>query len=186
MRIGVDLDNVVYPFVSVLGDWVSAVTGRLRAELPDETCWEFYKEQWGYTTAEFLDLYRRAVDNSYLFSQGVPIEGSIDGINELKDLGHTIHFATDRFVGKFAQANTEQWLIANEIHYDSLTYTKDKTIVRADAFIDDKPSNVDDLLKIGCKAYLYDYGRRDQVQYPYPFQHVYSWPEFVERVNAIF
>lgn len=181
MRIGVDLDETSYPFVDTLARWIHAKTGRPLDEMPPAREWAFY-ESWGYPVDEFLKHYREGVDAAFILSVGVPIAGARDAILALQSSGHTIHFVTDRFVGECAQANTEEWLTTWEIPYDSITYTKDKTVVQTDAFIDDKVTNVDELRAVGCLAYVFDRGRSEQQGHP----HLISdWPAFVAEIERL-
>ena len=181
MRIGIDLDNVVYPFVEVLGDYISLKTGCERSEMPPAKQWEFFLD-WGLTAQLFLEFYAAAVDDGYMFTAGAPIVDSQRVLRYLENDGHTIHLVTDRHVGFRAKANTEKWLAMWEIPHDSLTFSADKTIVRCDVFLDDKPSHVDDLRAVGCSAYLMDCGREDQVGHPHL---VSGWDEFYKRVGSI-
>lgn len=178
MRIGVDLDDVVYPFIRILGDWISEATGRPRAEMPPGKKWNFYQD-WGYTRRQFLKFYKDSVNAGFMFSHGTPIEGSTEGMQALKDSGHSIHIVTDRAVGRIPQANTELWLRSKKIPFDSITYGWDKTLVRSDFFIDDKPSHVISLRQVGCNAFLF-HCREDQEGFP-PEWTVENWLEFVER-----
>ena len=89
-------------------------------------------------------------------------------------MGHTIHFVTDRFIGRKAQQATVEWLQEHEIQYDSLTFSADKTLIKTDIFLDDKPSHVDDLRAVGVEAWLLNCGRSDQTGHPY----LCTWTEF--------
>lgn len=140
--------------------------------------WNFFEHD-GYDLAQYLHLFAQGVNDGIIFREGNPIEGSISTLQCFRRLGHSIHLVTDRFVGDRAQENTEQWLREWSVPYDSLTYTKDKTVVRTDWFLDDKPSNVDALRKAGCRAFLLNKGRLDQVGHPFL---VRSWLDFEIRV----
>lgn len=179
MRIGVDLDNCLYPFVSVFRQYVHQSTGRPMAELPDETCWDFYSVQWGFTTEEFLSMYEAAVDDGPLFFSGTPISGSLEALHHLRSLGHTLHIVTDRRIGRRWAEGTVSWLDKWKVPYDSLTFSADKTIVDVDVLIDDRPRNVQAARAVGIAAFLFDYGREDQVGDLHP---VRSWAEFTEVV----
>jgi len=174
MRIMVDLDGVVYPFSDVFLSY---------AGLPvmPASQWGFYKDA-GFTDETFLQKFVEGVDAGIIFAIGKPIEGSLEGMAELRRRGHTLHLVTDRFVGKRSQENTERWLIEHEVPYDTLTYSRDKTIIRTDAGIDDKPSHVDALRLAGCHAFLFDRGRSDQKGHR---RIVSDWPSFVWEVSQI-
>ena len=161
MRIGIDLDHVIYPFADVFALWVHETTGRSLGELGPSSRWEFYLD-WGYELDEFLQIFTDGVDAGFIFRKGLPVPGALDALHALKRAGHSLHVVTDRSVGSCAQANTEAWLVDHSIPYDSFTYTADKTLVRTDAFIDDMPGNVLALREVGCAAFMWDNGRKDQ------------------------
>lgn len=178
MRVGIDLDETVYPFVDVLAKYINMTTDRPVTEMPAATRWAFY-EDWGYSLAEYLDLYRQGVDDGFIFAEGDPIPDAWDALTEIRERGHTVHLVTNRFVGRFAHANTEHWLNRWHVPYDTLTYARDKTAVRTNVFLDDKPSNVDELRAVGCRAYVYDRGRSDQANRPYL---VSGWSDFLDKL----
>lgn len=182
LRIGVDLDEVVYPFVDVFALWVHETTGRPLEELGTAQRWEFY-EDWGYPLDEFLRLFAAGVDAGFVFRKGLPAPGALDALHTLKRAGHSLHVVTDRSIGSCAQASTEAWLQEHKVPYDSITYAADKTIVRTDVFVDDKPENVLALREVGCAAFMWDNGRKDQAEFPVEWT-VRSWGEFVEQAEA--
>ena len=67
---------------------------------------------------------------------------------------HSIHIVTHRPAE--AHATTRRWLREHNILHDSLTFSEDKTVVKTDVFIDDRPENVEALLAKGVQAVLYD------------------------------
>lgn len=143
LRIGFDLDGVVYDFRKALSDYLIA-TGRpecsLEAALPH---WDFY-EGWGLTLSEYLDLYREGVDAGRVLRFGEPLPGSVDATKRLAAAGHTIHIVTDRSIGSepgIATRHTEAWLKDHGFVVDSLTISADKTAVETDFFIDDRWEN---------------------------------------------
>jgi 5'(3')-deoxyribonucleotidase len=177
LRIGVDLDGVVYDFVRSWELWNGLPV------IPPSS-WEFYADDHGYTLEEYLKSFALGVDHGYIFRYGAPKPGSVEALTQLREAGHTIHIVTDRFVGSgsMAQINTALWLDENpEVVYDSLTFSKDKTLVNTDYFIDDRPKNVDALRNSYVFAYLLDEGRSDQAGHPY---WIPNWDAFIEKVEA--
>jgi hypothetical protein len=174
VRIGIDLDSCVYPFPEVFRSYAGLEARPARQ-------WNFFEDD-GYTEPQFLAVFEEGVDAGYIFAVGDPIVGSVEALQDLRRQGHTIHIVTDRFVGKLSHANTEAWLARWGIEYNSLTYTRDKTILRLDAAIDDKPEHVNRLRLAGCHAYLLDRGRTDQVGHS---RLVEDWPAFVREVGRI-
>lgn len=181
MRLMVDLDGVVYDFVDTLTYWCRWREGMSSDRLPYPASWDFYRDQWGLTLEEFLAIGGRAVDDGYLFAEGYSIEGAIDGLHALRDAGHTIHIATDRSYGSRSVENTERWLTANAVPYDSLTFGRDKSVVDADIYIDDRDKNVEALRAAGKSAVIFDQPWNQNVDGP----RVYDWPEFVSFVETV-
>lgn len=174
LRIGLDMDGVIYDFASAWCKWVG-----IEPEPP--TSWEFYEDR-GFTKARYLETFREGVDAGFIFSTGKPIRGARAGIRRLRQAGHTIHIVTDRFIGSRSQINTAFWLQAWRIPFDSLTFAHDKTLVRTDAFLDDKPGNVDALRDEGCAAFLLNLGRKDQADHPFLIE---SFDQFEREVQKL-
>lgn len=174
MRVGVDLDECIYPFVKMWRMYAGV-------EVRDAECWNFF-ELDGYDVPTYLKVYESGVNDRVILRYGQPIEGSIEALHQLRADGHTIHIITDRFVGQHAQENTEYWLEKHAVPYDSLTYAKDKTVLNVSAYIDDKPANVDAMSNVGVLAFLLDRGRTDQAGHMYA---ITSWERFVKIVREI-
>jgi len=141
MRLAVDLDGVVFDFVSNLRNYLVDHHGRIEHELPDAETWDFFVDQWGITLDQFLEICAEGVDAGVIFRQGEPLPGARDAINRLRANGHTIHFVTDRRFGAKSPHNTYDWLAEYDIGYDSLSFSHDKTIIDADILIEDRDRN---------------------------------------------
>lgn len=184
MRVAVDLDGVVYDFVEALRHYLVTVHGYDPARLTPPTTWEFYPE-WGMTAEEFLDHCTTATDTGWMFCTGEPIPGSKEALDTLRSEGHTIHIVTARNFGNFSEINTRGWLDQYGIPRQSLTFAHDKSIIDADIFIDDKPSNVDKLRAANKNAWLLKDpacpSRRDADGHPWLVE---TWGQFVGLVRA--
>lgn len=141
-HIGFDLDGVVYPFHQTYRDWLAFEGIRRREECPDPQEWRFF-ERWGQTEAEFLEHYKRGVDDGFILGVGVPLEGAAEAIRRAYEHGHQVHLITDRFVGRPGQPQrlTVNWLRDWGIPYHHLHFTADKARVRVDFHVDDKAEN---------------------------------------------
>ena len=181
MRIGVDLDGVVYPFIEDLAQYVAGTTGRPLAELVSPTCWDFYGTDWGYDKHTYHQFVIEGVASGDLFTFCEPLPGSKQALRRLRKLGHTVHIITARGFGPNARPLTCKWLSDYKIPHDSLTFAVDKRVMDVDFMLDDKPANVDDMREVGCAAYLLDCGRSDQVGHPYL---VKDWAEFLAIVEV--
>lgn len=156
MRVGIDLDGVVYDFADSLREYLLHAGLRDAADMPEPLRWEFY-EDWGYSVEEFLDHCHAGVDAGFVFRHGRPFPGVLEAFQRIRAAGHTIHIVTDRSFGTVAggsQAATSEWLQAHGLFYDSLTFTADKTIVCVDTMVDDKLANYDALKAVGVAVYL--------------------------------
>src|ERR1017187_1409784 len=144
MRIGVDLDGVLYNFTASLADYIEHMTGVKYPSTP--SCWEFYAEDWNMSLAEYFQWFEEGVDAGWIFAVGPPVWEAIQSLRILKEKGHTIHLITDRNVGKLAKVNTCSWLKIWNVPYDTLTFSngnKSET-VNVDIAIDDRPKHVDE------------------------------------------
>lgn len=160
MRVGVDLDGVLYKFTQAFQTHIK----KCKPHLFDGDCnqeattWDWFMGEWGMTRKEFLAEMDCAVDACELFWEGELFEGDEPlWIQRLQDAHHTIHVVTHRFSGSM-DANSEWatrfWLKRKSIYPDSLTFAKDKTCVPTDVFIEDNVENYDALEKAGVRSYL--------------------------------
>lgn len=156
MRVGVDIDGVLYDFVDSLKAYLVTIGYSAQLCTP-ATSWEFY-EDWGLTIGEFIEAANRGVDVGIVFGFGSPFTGSREALMRLREAGHTVHLVTDRFFGAPGRAAelTHTWLAKHGLGYDSITFSADKTIVDVDVAVDDKLANYDALDRTGCVAWLYD------------------------------
>ena len=181
MRVGIDVDGVLYDFVGELAEYISATTGRPLSELGPPTTWDFYLEEWGYSKKEYHQFSEAAVASGSIFLSKDPLPGAKAALKRIRKLGHTVHIITARGFGPRARPLTAEWLHIKKIPHDTLTFAYDKRVMRVDVFLDDKPANVDEMREIGCDAYLFDCGRKDQVGHPYL---VSGWDEFLAIISA--
>lgn len=186
MRIGYDLDGCCFRFVPSLAEFIRQDTGR--THFPIQTCYEFYEVDWGYTLEEFMDFCHRGTDAGVVFGWGEPIWESLDVLHRFRGAGHSLHIITDRSWGSpgASERVTRDWLDRFGYPYDSLTISRDKTVVPTDMFIDDKPRNVDELRAVGCEAWMLldqdclPHGRKDQEGHPLMIR---TWSDFERKVE---
>lgn len=161
MRIGWDLDGVEHAFERGYFDAIHALGLAEKFPclevFPDYAVTEwnwFYK--FGMTLEDFLDVANRGADHGIIFT-GYRIGNGRDLMKKLRAAGHTIHIVTDRSFGSTPDVSkklTTNFLEHYGYEYDSLTFSRDKTVVPTDYFIDDKLENYDALDKVGTKVYL--------------------------------
>ena len=182
LDLGIDLDEVCYPFVAAVRDWLLQRGHDPRAlEAPPER-WGVPVRAWGLTEESFVEHFCDAVRAGYLFRDGDPYPGAADGLRALQRDGHRIHLVTAREwapVDVEIQEATRAWLAAHDLPYDTLTFSADKTVVPTDVFLDDAAHNYDALEAAGRHPVLYDqpYNR------DHPGRRVRSWGSFVAYVR---
>lgn len=173
-RVGIDLDGVGYVFGE---SWVRAAKSLFGDSYvdvdPNSGDWYYYRT--AYTDQEFLDAFAFGVDNGIIFT-GPANDGFAEMIKAIKMHGHSVHIVTDRSVGSpgNAQRNTIAWLAQHGVPYDSITFSRDKTVVKTDFFIDDKLENYDALREAGTACYLLNR----------PWNQTEDW-DLRHRINAL-
>lgn len=183
LDIGVDLDGVAYRFVDALRGYIHAATGRPVESMPTAQSWNFYKDQWAMSSAEFLEHFRNGINDGVIFAIGAPYPGTVEALGRIAEDGHRIHIVTARMIAgaeAAARANTRRWLADWNIPHHSLVFSDDKTSVRTDVFLEDAPHNYDALDAAGVEVWLMH--RRWNAQHP--GRRVADWDSFVEVVAA--
>lgn len=179
MKIGVDLDGVVYDFVDSLREYLVTHCDFPRYDLGESTSWEFFKDNWGMELADFLRHFEDGVNADVVFTHGEPEPYSVDTIALLRDEGHSIHIVTHRELGCSVE-NTARWLRKHGVKYDTLSFSKDKTVVPVDVFIEDNMGNFTALEQAGVRSVLMNRPWNQDLQTDY---RVNNWLEFYEFVK---
>lgn len=152
--VGWDSDGVLYRFTEAYHSWMNLQGMSLDVDVEAQT-WDWFT-QW-QTVEDFLRCMDESVDAGHLFWQGKLYEPQIpQNIADLKAAGHENHLVTHRFSGKVkcSQAATKHFYASEGIEFDSITFTKDKTTVKCDVFLEDNLANYDALEAAGVKSYL--------------------------------
>lgn len=156
MRVGLDLDGVMYPFG--LAYWQACrATGRPTPGRYDlERTWDFYRG-WGHSDSDFVENCHQFADAGVLWGLD-PYPGAVAAVQKIADAGHEVHVITDRSFGSPAGAQshaaTLAWLARHRIPATSVTFSADKATVRTDVMIDDRVVNYDALEAAGTRAVL--------------------------------
>lgn len=152
-RIGFDLDGVVYDFRAAHADFeVSRGNAHCAVELAADG-WDYYLG-WGLTLDQWLESYREGVDAGHILWVGEPMPGAVDVSRRLRADGHTVHIVTDRSIGQQPQEATKAWLADVGFEYDTIDFSRDKTVVPTDVFIEDRLVNADAVNAAGSLCYL--------------------------------
>jgi FMN phosphatase YigB (HAD superfamily) len=155
MRIGFDVDGVIYRFTKAYHLWMNQTYGMSLDPEVEAHSWDWY-EDW-----ETLDQFRLnlhdGVDAGLLYWQGELYEPSISqNLADLRAAGHTIHVVTARFYGvlKSSEDATKHFFEQNRLVYDSIDFSKVKESVKTDLFLEDNLRNYDALEAAGVTSYL--------------------------------
>lgn len=152
-RVGFDLDGVVYDFRKAHSDF-EVSRGNEHCTLENAfDHWDYF-EGWGQTVDDWLKSYAEGVDAGHVLWRGDPLPGAAQTMKMLAADGHTIHIVTDRSIGREPQRATMSWLDEHGFVYHSLTFSRDKTSVPTDIFIEDRLENADALNAAGTLCYL--------------------------------
>ena len=180
LRIGVDLDGVVYDFADSFRRYLIG-EGYRSSDLPDPWKWNTW-ECWGMSQEEWLDHFSAGVEAGVIFGTGEPFPGAVEALQRLWNSYHDIHIVTHRTVHPDAIGWTAKWLAEHDIPHTSLTFAKDKTVVPVDVFIEDNVENAFALSAAGTEAVLMD---RPWNRVAPGIRRVYSWAEFESFVGNI-
>jgi 5'(3')-deoxyribonucleotidase len=157
MRVGFDLDGVLYDFggsVRRYHDYIGRPYGFKGGE-PEPHTWNFFK-YWKMDSSEFVQICHDGVDAGFIF-QGPTRQNAVEAMRAVKEMGHTVVIITDRQFGSSPEKShlaTRQWLEFHEFPYDELVFSADKTIVPTDVFVEDKLENYDLITTNGGLCYL--------------------------------
>jgi hypothetical protein len=156
MRVGVDLDGVIYNFAVHIRRYLVEYEGHDAGALSHLDSWDFWT-MWGWDDERFARACDAAVDAGVLYATGEPNVGAVEALRRIAGAGHSLHVVTARTSGTAASAAfvaTQAWLDCYGVPYSSLTMSADKTVVPTDVFIEDHLPNYDALVGAGVRAYL--------------------------------
>jgi hypothetical protein len=155
-RVGIDIDDVIYPWYDRAHE-LCVAAGITNGVTPSS--WSVY-EEYGCSLEEWVAVLVEAGRDVYDLP---PLEGTVEALRRLRDAGHDIVFVTAR--GSFGSNGeqiaqwTREWLdehvtpILGLGGFD-LHFSRDKTAVPTDYFIDDNADNVRALCAVGTEAVL--------------------------------
>jgi 5'(3')-deoxyribonucleotidase len=144
LRVGIDIDDVLYPWFDV-AHRLSERAGITNGVTP--TSWKA-SEDYGCDDDTWYAVLAEATVSGELYD-APPFDDACHQLDRLHAGGHRIHLVTARgFMqhGDLIREHTIRWLRRWSIPHDSLTFTKDKRTVATDVFLDDAPHNYDQLL----------------------------------------
>lgn len=188
VRLGIDVDGVLYEFVESYRNWLCKLTGRPASDFPDAESWSFYKEQWGLTSAEYIDILVQGVNAKEVFWRGNRVPGSLEAVTQLYREGYEIVIITAReYDGILTHPRfaTEHWLGINGYPYHELIVSHDKTKAEynLDILIDDSPTNLENHGAAGLRAVAFDQRWNHLLK---DHERCIGWPGVIEFVHENF
>lgn len=157
--IGLDLDGVVYHFTRTFQRYALARYPELAEFVTDveaeATRWDWF-EDWGWCRDRFIIEMEIACASKELFWNAELYESDIpQQIQRLRKAGHKIEIITHRFTPMSHDA-TWNCLMRDRIYPCGITFSKDKTAVKTDYFLEDNIDNYEALRDEGVAAFLID------------------------------
>lgn len=142
----VDMDGVIADFErGFLNNWIKQNPDKPYIPLEKRTTF-YVRKQYIYEFKDRIDNVCDCVETIYLSSGFYrflpPIPGSLKALSEMKDMGYEVFICTSPKSGnEHCIKEKYEWI---EQHLDKdwlrrVVVTKDKTIIKADCLIDDKP-----------------------------------------------
>lgn len=185
MRVGWDLDGVEHAFERGVFATIDYLGLKEKYDYEktfptgEPCCWTWYTHL-GMNVDEFLEIAHKGADLEFIFHGH--LIGDPEQMRRVREAGHTVHIITDRSFGttpEVSQEATRKFLEEFGYEYDTLTFSRDKTVVPVDTMIDDRIENYDALDVAGVRVYLLD---RPWNQIPGERRRVYSTKEFADLV----
>jgi len=177
LHIGVDVDDVLFPWYHLAHE-ASERAGITNGKTPKS--WAPHKE-YGCTDQEWFDALEVATLDGSLYA-GELYPGAAEALQRLVDAGHFVHIVTARGFFKHGHLIREATVhTLKDVPHHSLTFTKDKTIMRLDAFVDDAIHNVEALTAAGIPTWMVNQPHNEGHDHPFRVDHV---NEFVDAVLA--
>ena len=133
MRIGIDLDNVTYPFVEQLQPIAEHY---LQRTLLPPIQWNFYRT-WNLTHEQFNNLMYFGWSECRLWAIGTPIVGAREVLDWLQAEGHELVGVTHR--PTYAYSTTNEWVAHWGLPFEEVIFADDKSEHGLDIMLDDAP-----------------------------------------------
>lgn len=155
MRIGFDVDGVIYRFTKAYHLWLNQSKGMSLDPEVEAHTWDWFKD-WE-TIEEFRQNLHDGVDSGQMYWQGELYEPQIrQNLLDLRAAGHTIHVVTARLFGveKCPLEATQHFFATHGLVYDEMIVSKNKACVPTDLFLEDNLRNYEALEGSGTVPYL--------------------------------
>jgi len=182
MKIGVDLDGVLYEFDKTARYMLREYRGYRHTThgLHEEsTHWDYISER--VRPEDWRWLWREGVQLG-LFRYGHVVAGGIIGLKGLLDAGHKLVVITHRPTE--AIPDTLEWLAYQRIPFSEIHILSDKepkTNVDAAVLIDDKPENCYQWMAAGRRALLFNRAWNQSCR---SIKRVYGWEDALNVIRS--
>lgn len=181
--LGVDLDGTCADFYGGLRPIAAEWLGVDPDTLTTEVSWNL--PEWGISQAPggYRKLHQFAVTQRDLFRVLKPMPGAPQVLRRLSAEGVRIRVITHRlFIKHFhriAVQQTVDWLDGNDIPYWDLCFQADKSAVGANLYIEDSPSNVEQLRADGHATIVFSNSTNRHL----PGPRAETWDEVYQLVS---
>jgi 5'(3')-deoxyribonucleotidase len=156
--LGVDLDGVVGDFYGAMrriaAEWLDRPMESLTTEV------SYGLEEWDIAEYGGYDrLHRFAVTQRDIYRDMEPIRDAPATLRKLSQHGIRIRIITYRLFLKYSHrvsiTQTVDWLDSYDIPYWDICFMNDKGAVGAHVYIDDAPTNIQNLRDQGCRTIVF-------------------------------
>lgn len=175
----VDVDDVLHPW-SKTAHAICERAGITNGQ--PITQWHFWLD-YGIEEGELWSLLNSKQAHAELYT-AAPIPHALTALRRLRNFGHRVHIVTARGYGPMGeqiQMETRDWISTWNVPLDTLTFTKDKTSVKADFALDDGIHNYEALNAAGVACSLMDAVHNQHYEVP-PGRRAYSVGQFADQV----
>lgn len=182
--LGVDLDGTCADFYAGLRPIAAEWLGVPVESLTTEVSWNL--PEWGVPPAPggYRKLHQFAVTQRDLFRVLKPMPGAPQVLRRLSENGVRIRIITHRLYIKnfhrIAVQQTIDWLDGHDIPYWDLCFMAEKSAVGADLYIEDSPTNIEQLRGEGHPTVVFDNSTNRHLAGP----RAATWAQVFELVNA--
>ncbi len=183
IRLGLDLDGVVYNFVEEFRTYVSTQRGVHPDSLAPVHRWEFYLD-WDMSEDEYFTTLEQAAVGGHVFKNGAAYDGAAQAVSQARDIGYEIVAITARKLTdiqddhQIIHDNTAEWLTINGIHFDELIVDNDKTNHGLNVLVDDSLANVHHFIMAGGKGFVFDRPWNQGSS----FSRIHGWDDFPAKL----
>lgn len=182
VKIGVDLDGVLYDWGAAMRAYIHEEIGYPLEKMADPSQWNTW-EAWGIDKPSFFRFFREGVERGRVWRHGDLEPDVLPTLYRLKNAGDTVHIVTYRnHMGATGMANTALWLEEQQVPFDTLTFGADKCCVPVDIFIEDNVENYWAIERSGAVPVLFT--RPWNASVPYDFRRVSSFEGFGDIVEG--